>query len=325
MKAVRVHEYGDESVLRYEDAPDPVAGEGEVLIRVRASALNRGDLGRRGGLYPNAQPLTEPLIIGWDVAGDIVSTGSGVSEFTPGQRVVARLDQGGYAELAVAKAEGTAAIPEGVSYEQAASLPVAYLTAWVALFETVKLQPGESVLVQAASAGVGMAGVQIARHVARAGLVFTTAGSPERAQRGLELGADYASTYDDFVETVMQHTNGRGVDVVLEMVGGQVFNDSQRALAEGGRMVSVGRSSREDTVVDEALAAEKHQAVTVGWNLGRVRTVPDQTSDLRKVLELVKDGTLQVVIDRTFPLSETAEAHRHLARRGQFGKVLVLP
>jgi NADPH2:quinone reductase len=189
----------------------------------------------------------------------------------------------------------------------------------------VKLQPGETVLVQATSAGVGMAGVQIAKHVAKAGLVFTTAGSPERAQRGLELGADYASTYDDFVETVMQHTDGRGVDVVLEMIGGQVFNDSQRALAEGGRMVSVGRSSREDTIVDERLAAEKHQTVTVGWNLGRVRSVPDQTSDLRKILELVKDGTLQVIIDKTFPLSETAEAHRHLARRGQFGKVLVLP
>jgi NADPH2:quinone reductase len=325
MKAVRVHEYGDENVLRYEDAPDPVPAADEVLIRVRATALNRGDLGRRAGLFPGAGALTEPLIIGWDIAGDVVSTGAGVSGFTAGQRVVARVDQGGYAELAVAKAEGTTTIPEGVSYEQAASLPVAYLTAWAALFETVKLQPGEIVLVQAVSAGVGTAGVQLAKHVAKAGVVFTTAGSVERANRGLELGADYASIYDGFVETVMQQTGGRGVDVVLEMVGGQVFNDSQRALAEGGRLVSVGRSSREATDVDEALAKEKHQDVTVGWNLGRVRSVPDQTADLAKLLELVKDGTVEVVIDRTYPLSETAEAHRHLARRGQFGKVLLIP
>lgn len=325
MKAVRVHEYGDESVLRYEDAPDPVAGEGEVLLRVRASALNRGDLGRRAGLFPGAGPLVEPLIIGWDVAGDVVSVGPDVTDFAPGQRVVARIDGGGYAELVAAKAEGAVAIPEGVSYEQAASLPVAYLTAWVALFETVKLQPGETVLVQAVSAGVGMAGVQIAKHAGKAGVVFTTAGTMERANRGLELGADYASTYDDFVETVMRHTNGRGVDVVLEMVGGKVFTDSQRALAEGGRLVSVGRSSREDTVIDTALAEEKHQEVTIGWNLGRERRVPDQMKDLEKVLELVKGGTLEVVIDRTFPLSETAEAHRYLARRGQFGKVLLIP
>jgi NADPH2:quinone reductase len=296
-----------------------------VLIRVRASALNRGDLGRRAGSFPNAQPLTTPLIIGWDIAGEVVSTGPGVTSFTPGQRVVARLDQGGYAELAVAKAEGTAPIPDGVSYEQAAALPVAYLTAWVALFETLKLQPGETALVQAVSAGVGMAGVQIAKHVGKAGVLFTTAGSEERARRGLELGADYATTYDGFVDAVMQQTNGRGVDVVLEMVGGQVFTDSQRALAEGGRLVSVGRSSGQSPVVDEALAEKKHQQVTVGWNLGRVRSVPDQTRDLEKVLQLVKDGSLEVVIDRTYPLSETAEAHRHLARRGQFGKVLVLP
>lgn len=325
MKAVRVHEYGDENVLRYEDAPEPVAAEGAVLIRVRASALNRGDLGRRGGLFPGAGPLVEPLIIGWDVAGDVVTVGPGVSSFAPGQRVVARVDGGGYAELVAAKAAGTVAIPEGVSYEQAASLPVAYLTAWVALFETLKLQAGETALVQAVSAGVGMAGVQIAKHAGKAGVVFTTAGTEERARRGLELGADYASTYGDFVETVMQHTGGRGVDVALEMVGGQVFTDSQRALAEGGRLVSVGRSSREDTIVDTALAEQKRQQVIVGWNLGRERSVPDQSKDLATILELVKDGTLEVVIDRTFPLSETAEAHRHLARRGQFGKVLLIP
>ncbi len=325
MKAVLVHEYGDESVLQYEDVPDPEPSAGEVLIRVRASALNRGDLGRRAGRFPMAGPLTEPLIIGWDIAGDVVSLGAGVSGFSAGQRVVARLDQGGYAEMALAKAESVAPIPEGVSYEAAAALPVAYLTAWVALFETLRLQPGETVLVQAVSAGVGMAAVQIAKHVGKASLVLTTAGSSARANRGLDLGADFASTYDTFVETVMQQTGGRGVDVALEMIGGQIFKDTQKVVAEGGRLASVGRSSGEAAEPDEDLAARKHQEVTVGWLLGRVRTPSEQTSDLIKVLQLVKDGVLDVIIDRTFPLSAAAAAHRHLAQRGQFGKVLLIP
>jgi NADPH2:quinone reductase len=327
MKAVRVHEFGDESVLRYEDAPDPVPGEGEVLVRIRAAAVNRGDLGRRMGTATMSTPLTEPLIIGWDIAGDVVETGAGVTGFVPGQRVAGRVDSGGYAEMVAAKANSIVPIPEGVRYEQAASLPVAYLTAWVALFETLKLQPGETALVQAVSSGVGMAGVQIAKHVAKAGTVFTTAGSDERARRGLELGADFATNYTtgDFVADVMAQTNGRGVDVALDMVGGAVFANSQRALAEGGRLVSVGRSSGQPPETDTALAEQRHQEVTVGWGLGRVRSVEDQMKDLAKVLGLVKDGTLQVIIDRSFPLSETAEAHRHLGRRGQFGKVLLIP
>lgn len=327
MKAVRIHEYGDESVLRYEDAPDPVAGDGEVLVRVRAAAVNRGDLSRRAGTFTGGAPLAEPLIIGWDIAGEVVASGPGAGDFQPGQRVAGRVDQGGYAELVAAKAEGLVPIPDGVSFEQAASLPVAYLTAWVALFETLKLQPGETALIQAVSSGVGMAGVQIAKQVGKAATVFTTAGSDERAARGLSLGADFAVNYttSNIVDEVMARTDGRGVDVALDMVGGQVFSDSQRALAEGGRLVSVGRSSGQPPVPDEELAARKHQQVTVGWGLGRVLSVPEQMAHLRTILDLVKQGALQVVIDRTFPLSETAAAHRHLASRGQFGKVLLIP
>lgn len=327
MKAVRIHEYGDESVLRHEEVPDPVAGPGQVLVRIRAASLNRGDLSRRSGTGAMAVPLNGPLIIGWDIAGDVIAAGDGVAGFTPGQRVVGRVDQGGYAEMIAAPAEGLVAIPEGVSYEQAAALPVAYLTAWVALIETLKVQKGESVLVQACSSGVGMAGVQIAKHVLGATPVFTTAGSDDRAARGLALGADYATNYTtaSFVDDVMLRTDGRGVDAALEMIGGSVFRDTQKALAQGGRLVSVGRSSGQAPEPDEALAAEKRQEVIVGWGLARVRTMAEAIQDLQTILALVKDGTLQVVLDRSFPLSETAAAHRHLASRGQFGKVLLIP
>ncbi|HWO72065.1 MAG TPA: zinc-binding dehydrogenase, partial [Dehalococcoidia bacterium] len=258
MKAIVIHEFGDESVLRYEDAPDPKPGADEVLIRVRAASINRGDFGRRAGFF---QATQTPLIIGWDIAGDIVEVGANVSGLRPGQRVVAQVMGGGYAELAAAPANATVPMPEGISYEEAASLPVAWLTAWIALLDTAALKPGETALVQSVSSGVGMAGVQIAKRVANASVVFTTAGTDEKCRRGLELGADYAINYtkSDFLAEVMERTNGRGVDVALDMIGGETFAKSQQALAEGGRLVSVGRASGAPPVVDEELARRKQQ------------------------------------------------------------------
>lgn len=323
MKAVRIHEFGDESVLLYEDAPDPVPGPGQVLIRIRAAALNRGDLSRRRG---GAQtPPALPFIIGWDAAGDVVSSGPGASGFPTGQRVVSLLPHGGYAELAVGPADLTVAIPDGVSYDEAAALPVAYLTAWVALLQTMGLKAGESCLIQAASSGVGMAAVQIAKHVVKAGLVITTAGSDDKVARAKTLGADHAINYSssDFLTETMRLTNGRGVDVVLEVVGGDVFKRSQQALAEGGRLVSAGRSSGEAAEVDLELASRKHQIVTTTWGAMGGAANDYRADALKRILQLVKDGTLKVIIDKTFPLSQTAEAHRYLAGRNQFGKVLL--
>jgi NADPH2:quinone reductase len=172
-----------------------------------------------------------------------------------------------------------------------------------------------------------MAAVQIARHVCRAGLVITTAGSDERAARGKELGAhesiNYTST--DFLAEVMRLTGGRGVDVVLELVGGETFSRSQQALAKGGRMVAAGRSSGEPSVVDEELARDRQQQVWATW--GAMGGVSDQVraEALAEILELVRDSKLKVVIDRVFPLSEAPAAHRYLAGRNQFGKVLLRP
>lgn len=324
MKAVRIHEYGDESVLRYEDAPDPSIGPDEVLVRVRAASINRGDLGRRTMGFM-IQSL--PAIIGWDIAGDVVALGANVSGLWAGQRVVAMVNGVGYAELAAAPAALTVPIPEGVSYEEAASLPVAWLTAWIALLDTARLKAGETALVQACSSGVGMAGVQIAKHVAGARLVFTTAGTDAKCARGRELGADYAINYtsDDFVRTVLEKTDGRGVDVALDMVGGDVFRRTQQALAEGGRLVSVGRSSGQPPEVDALMAESKRQEITTNWLVFVIKPPAELAADLAKILDLVAAGKLKPVIDRVFPLSEAAAAHRYLGGRNQFGKVLLRP
>jgi len=214
VKAAVVHEFGAEEVLRYEDVSDPTPAPDEVLIRVRAAGINRGDLGRRMGTYAAAVAL--PFIIGWDIAGTVASAGQDVTGFRPGDRVVARVPQGGYAELAAAPAHQTVKIPAGVSFEQAAALPVAYLTSWFALKHQGALQPGETCLVQAAASGVGVAGIQIAK--AMGARVLTTASTEKKLELGRRLGADVAINYTttDFVEVVQRETDRRGVDVVLE-------------------------------------------------------------------------------------------------------------
>jgi putative PIG3 family NAD(P)H quinone oxidoreductase len=319
MKAAVIHEFGPEEVLRYEDAPDPTPGPGEVLVRVRAAAVNRGDLGRRMGTYPAAVPL--PLIIGWDIAGTVEALGPGVRDFVPGQRVVARIPQGGYAELAVAPVTQTVAIPDGVSFEQAAALPVAYLTAWFALHHQGALRPGEICLVQAAASGVGVAGIQIAKLMGAR--VLTTAGTEAKLALGRRLGADVTINYttEDFAAVVMKETDGRGVDVVLESVGGDVLARSVAALAQGGRLVSVGNSSRQAAQVDLA-AALRRRVSLFGFALAAEE---GHNAALAELLDLVAAGTIEAVIERTFPLREAAAAHRHLAARDNMGKVLLIP
>jgi NADPH2:quinone reductase len=324
MKAAVINEYGDEGVLTYQDMPDPVIKADEVLIRVRAASINRGDFGRRAGFFQAGQT---PLVIGWDIAGDIEAAGANVTTLRPGQRVVSQVMGGGYAELAAAPANATVPLPEGISYEEAASLPVAWLTAWIALLDTAALKPGETALVQSVSSGVGMAGVQIAKHVGGAGMVFTTAGSDEKCSKGLELGADYAVNYSsgDILGEVMARTNGRGVDVALDMIGGETFAKTQQALAEGGRLVSVGRAGGQAPEVDQALAERKHQTITTGWLVFTIKPREELSADLAKIMDAVVARKLNPVIDRVFPLSEAAEAHRYIAGRNQFGKVLLRP
>jgi NADPH:quinone reductase-like Zn-dependent oxidoreductase len=324
MKAAVINQYGDESVLIYQDAPDPMAGPGEVLVRVRAASINRGDFGRRAGFF---QAGPTPLIIGWDIAGDVIEVGPDVSGLRPGERVVSQVMGGGYAELAAAPADATIPMPDGISYDAAASLPVAWLTAWIALLDTAGLREGEIALVQSVSSGVGMAGVQVAKRIARASLVFTTAGSDEKCKRGLDLGADYAINYStaDFEADVMQKTGGRGVDVALDMIGGETFAQTQRCLAEGGRLVSVGRAGGIGGEIDQDLAQRRGHQITTGWLIFTIKPRQQLSAALAEIMDAIAAGKLDPVVDRVFPLSEAAEAHRYLAGRNQFGKVLLRP
>jgi NADPH:quinone reductase len=319
MKAARIHEFGSEDVLRYEDVPDPIPGSGEVLVRVRAAGINRGDLGRRAGTYRGGVEL--PLIIGWDVAGTVEAQGPGVSSPPVGTRVTARIAQGGYAELAVVPASWAIPMPDDVTFEQGASLPVAYLTSWFALKHQGALQPGETCLVQAAASGVGVAGIQIAKSAGAR--VFTTASSAEKLALARRLGADVAINYttSDFVDVVKEETSGRGVDVVLESVGGEVLSRSVAALAQFGRLVCVGNSARQPAPADLTQLLTKRISLH-GFYLGAEQGTGPALAEL---LALVSAGKIEAVIDRTFPLSAAAEAHRYVGSRGNLGKVLLIP
>lgn len=319
MKAAIIHEFGAEDVLRYEDVPDPSPGPGRLLVRVRAAGINRGDLGRRMGTY--AGPIELPLIIGWDIAGTVEALGPGVSGPPLGTRVVARVAWGGYAEHATANAAESVPIPDGVTFEQAAALPVAYLTAWFALKHQGALQAGQTCLVQAAASGVGVAGIQIAKDAGAR--VFATASTEEKLALGRRLGADVVINYTttDFVEAVQKETGGRGVDVVLESVGGDVLTRSVAALAPFGRLVSVGNSARAPSPTDLTQLLSRRLAL-FGFYLGGEEGVPQALAEL---LDRVAAGRIEAVIDRTFPLAQAAAAHRYVAQRNNMGKVLLIP
>lgn len=319
MKAVRIHAFGDESALTYEEVPDPVIGPREVLIRMRFSALNRGDLGQRSGSYAAGRRL--PATIGWDVAGVIEAAGEEVADRRPGDRVVVLVPRGGYAELIGAPAAKTVPIPAGVSDEEAAALPSAYLTAWYPLVEVFPVRSGETVLIQAGASGVGMAGIQIAKHLGAR--VIATAGSAEKVAFCRTLGADAAIDYqsEDFVERTLALTDGRGVDFVLEQVGGDVFARGAACLARLGRLVTVGNTVHQPATIDPSLLLQKSLTLR-GYHLP---SEPDQPGGLARVVALVATGAFRPVVDRVFPLTEAAAAHRYLAGRRNLGKVLLRP
>lgn len=342
MKAVRFHEYGDRSVLRYEDAPDPVPQSGEALIRVRACAVNHVDIDIRDGI--SRLPLVLPHILGFEVAGDVEALGEGVTDVEVGDRVSPLFQihcrqcewcergehmhcenitmlgvqaDGGYAEYVVAPAWALIQLPESLSYADAASIQTTFSTVWHALVTRAKLREGEWVLVNAAGSGVGTAGIQVARMLG--GRVIASAGSDAKLERARELGAEETVNYltEDLAARVRAATDGRGVGVVMESVGGDVLAASINSLAKDGRVVTVGGHAGEVVPVDVILLF-RHQ-----WSLiGSVRATEQE---IRHVVDLVGQGRLKTVIHDTFPLTEAAEAHRVVEDREQFGKVILAP
>lgn len=321
MKAIRIHKFGPtEEVLQYEEVPVPEPGPQELLIKVEAASLNRADLGLRKGTYRVA-PEDLPIIPGREFAGTVTKIGAGVRDVAVGQRVVAYPGKGGYAEFAVAKPAEIRPVPEGIDAATAAAMPTVFLTAWFGLREDGKLGAGDWLLVQAGSSGVGMAAIQIAKQWKAK--VIATSGSEEKCRRLRALGADEAINYaeKDFAPAVARVTAKRGVDVVLEMVGGEVYQKSLAALAPGGRLVSIGGAF--GPIPDPPPALSEGRKATRFSITNYLKAHPDGFRQMDTFLAWVGEKKLQVVIDRTFPLAETRAAQRHLEGRGHFGKIVL--
>jgi NADPH2:quinone reductase len=321
MKAVRIHEFGQsEDVLKYEDVPVPEPKAGEVLIKVEAASLNRADLGLRKGNYRIAADAL-PVIPGREFAGTIAKLGVGVSEFQVGQRVVGYPSLGGYAEYAVAKASEVRPVPDGVTSAQAAALPTASLTAWFGVQTDGNLKSGEWLLIQGGSSGVGVAAIQIAKHLGAK--VIATSGSEEKCLRLRKLGADETIdvSKNDFVSEVMRVTNNRGVDVVLEMIGGEVYQKSLQVLAPGGRLFSIGGAF--GPLPDPPPTLTEGRKATRFSITNYLKAKPEDFEQLDKLLQLVQEKKFDVGIGKTFPLAETRAAQRYLEGREHFGKVML--
>ena len=320
MKAAVYYETGAPDVLRYEDVADPTVKANGLLVQVAAISIEGGDtLNRLGG----AMPAT-PHIVGYQCSGTILEVGSAVTDRTVGQRVVCSMAHGSHAELVAVPSGSTWLVPDGLDLVLAACVPIAFGTADDCLFEFGRLQPGETVLVQAGAGGVGIAAIQLAK---RAGAtVLATASSTEKLERlaafGIEHGINYGK--DDFADEARRLTDGRGVDLVLDSVG-TTLPGSIRALAYRGRISYVGNAGRDPRPVDISALMSGNQSIQ-GVFLGAELVVGTRAHDnIERLLALVAAGELQVVIDSTFPLAEAAAAHAHLEDRKAFGRVVLVP
>jgi NADPH2:quinone reductase len=321
MKAIRIHEFGPtEEALTYEEIPRPEPKPDELLIKVEAASLNRADLGLRKGTY-RVSPEELPIIPGREFAGTVVKIGATVKGFKVGERVVAYTSKGGYAEYAVAKPSETRPVPEGLEASSAAAIPTVFLTAWFALLKDGKLKSGDWLLIQAGSSGVGVAGIQIGKYLDAK--VITTTSGDEKRRRLRELGADLVIDYtnNEFAPEVRRATDNRGVDVVLEMVGGDVYKKSLEVLAPGGRLVSIGGAF--GPIPDPPPSLSEGRKATRFSITNYLKAKPEDFVQLDTLLKLVKEKRFQVIIGDTFPLAEARVAQRHLEGRDHFGKIVL--
>ncbi|MDP6944333.1 MAG: zinc-binding dehydrogenase [Myxococcota bacterium] len=342
MRAVVIREHGGPEVLRVEEVPEPTPGPGEALVRVRACALNHLDIWVRRGI-PGA-PFHLPITTGADVSGDIEALGEGVTgwevgspvmvapgiscgacprcesgadHLCPDYGILGETCPGGLSELVVVPAVNLFEKPERLSYEDAAAMTLSFLTAWHMLVARAALREGETVLVHAGGSGVGSCAVQIGRHLGAQ--VIATAGSARKLALATELGAHATINYrdEDFVGRVKALTDRRGVDVVFEHVGGEVFERSLRCLAWAGRLVTCGATTGIDARVNLRHLFFKSQSI-LGSTMGT-------RAEFQELVRLFGQGHFRSVIDRSVPMDEIAEAHRAIEAREVFGKVVIRP
>lgn len=323
MRAVVLRAHGGPEVLTIEDVPDPVPGPEEVLVEVRATALNRADILQRMGLYANPAPEAHE-IPGLEFAGTVVALGERVRDWALGDEVMAITGGGAYAERIALHERQLMRVPGSVSLGDAAAIPEVFLTAWDALVRQGGLTSGRWALVHAGASGVGTAAIQLARAIGARIAVTCSAGKVEACR---SLGADEVVDYGsrDFVEVVAAITDGAGVDVILDVIGGEYTDRNLRAVARTGRIVQVGLMGGGRTPVDLGLLLSKRVAL-IGTVL-RARPLEEKIAVTRQfaaeVLPLFDRGALRPVIDSRYPLDRIAEAHAHMAANANVGKIVI--
>ena len=324
MKAIQIDKIGGAEVLVLRNVPDPIPGTGEVLIRVDAAGVNFSDIMWRRGEYDVETPL--PFIPGAEVAGTIVAIGPDVTGFSIGMPMVSAPPSGGYAQFVVAPVATTFPIPEGISPDEVVSLMAQGLTAVLALRKSGRLVPGESVLVEAAAGGVGSLAVQLAK-LYGAGKVIAAASSPEKRAIAEALGADASVDYTvpGWSKTVRDLTDGRGVDVVLEFVGGETTAQALEALAPFGRMVVIGKAAGDAPPI-APWSLEEHNHSIVGFRIfGFAKTPSIIQEALGELIGFVKAGKIKLPSGGAFPLAKAADAHRLIEDRKSTGKIILRP
>jgi NADPH2:quinone reductase len=322
VKAAVYYETGGPEVFRYEEVPDPTCPPDGVLVDVEAVSIEGGDTLHRAG----GDLATRPHIVGYQCAGTVREVGPRVEDRAPGQRVVGVMFFGSHAERAAMPAAATWPIPDDVDLELAACVPIAVGTADDCLFEFGRLQPGETALIHAGAGGVGMAAIQLAK---RAGAtVLATASSDERLARLKEFGLDHGINYrtGDFVAAVREITGGRGADVIVDSVGGRTLEGSFEAAAYRGRISYVGSAGRDDHRPNVDLLRPANKSLTGVFFGAELALHRDRVHPMvaRHIADLAT-GALRIAIDRRYPLSEAAEAHRYIESRQAFGRVLLVP
>jgi len=319
MKAARIHAFGGPEVVTYEDVPKPTPKENEVLFKVTSTCMNYADVQWRLGNYVDR---TLPATLGREAAGIIEAVGPGITTLKVGQPIMARAP-GGHAEYAIARGENVFPCPAGLDMAQAGGIPIIFLTAYHLLRSMRRLQPGDTVLVQAAASGVGTVLVQLCKQWGFRGIA--TASTDAKLELARQLGADETINYasQDFEAAVKRLTNGTGVQLALEAVGGDVTERSMRCLAPSGCLVNYGNASNKPASLP--LTAFRENRAAMGFSLTANVPGRDNQAAMAEILSLIVDKKARLIVDQVLPLSEVAKAHAHLSNRGAMGKVLLIP
>jgi NADPH2:quinone reductase len=323
MTAIAVENMGPDYRLVPAQMPRPTPGRGEVLVKVAAAGVNRADLVQARGAYP--PPPGAPETLGLEISGTIAACGDSVSGFREGDEICALLAGGGYAEYALVPEECLLPVPKGVALIDAAALTEAHFTVWTNLMDAAKLKPGESVLIHGGSSGIGTTAIQLC--AARGHRVFTTAGSGEKCAACEELGATRAINYreEDFVEVVKEMTDGKGVNVILDMVGGDYIERNFRALSVWGRLVNIAFMGGMQANVNFGLMLMKRLSFMATTLRARSNAEKGAIRDAlaAEVWPLIEAGKIKPVIDTILPLAEAQGAHARMASSSHIGKILL--